>query len=179
DRVVAQAAADRYGDVADAGADDAEAVVAVAELDAQLPDAGHREPGVDGAVETEVDSHLTVAHGDLEDVSGRGPGDGQDSVPQPRRRAGRGTRRGGGCTEQPGDRGGHGRGGGQPHAWVHLLLLSGRPVRYRITVCDPGPPPGWRPAVPGVRDLGETVSASRPVECAVLHDWSYGLRCPQ
>jgi len=50
-RVVAGAAANRDGDVADAGADDAEAVVAVAEVDGQLPDTGHREPGVDGAVE--------------------------------------------------------------------------------------------------------------------------------
>src|SRR5262249_26987633 len=103
-RVVAGAAADRDGDVADAGADDAEAVVAVAGRDGQLPDPGHGEPGVGGAVEPEVDGHRTVAHGDPGDVSGCGPGDGQASVPQPRRRARRGTRRRGGCTEQAGDR---------------------------------------------------------------------------
>src|SRR5690348_1189368 len=158
-RVVAEAAANRNGDVADAGADDAEAVVAVAELDAQLPDTRHREPGVDGAVETEVDGHLTVAHGDLKDVPGWGPGDGQDSVLQPRGRPGRGTGRGGGGAEQAGDRGGHGHTDGQPHAGVHLLLLSAKagPLPdHRVRPGAAGPAPGGAVG----RDLGETARAS-------------------
>jgi hypothetical protein len=165
------AAAHRYGDVADAGADDADAVVAVAQLDAHPLYTGHQETGVNGAVETEVDSQLTVAHGNPKDVSGCGPGDSQDSVLQPRRRAGRGARRGGGrCTEQAGYRGGHGRARGQTHVCVHLLLhICKGGLATGSPGFDPGPPPSSRPAASTCAISAKRQDASRPAECAVLH----------